>query len=72
MKDEIKIEYKESEINLVKEVDFREITGIIPTITDFPTWTPRKYSECLAIYNATTTYKFCVYISNTWRSVNLT
>ena len=69
--EEIKIEYTEPKINLETKPDFRDLSGIIPTVTDFPTWVPKKYSECMVIYNSTTTYKFCVYVSNVWRTVNL-
>lgn len=71
-KEEIKIEYKEAGVEEESQTDFRDIVGVIPTVTDFPTWTPRKYSECMALYNATTVYKFCVYVNNSWKSVNIT
>ena len=68
----IEIKYEEPKVNLETQPDFRDLAGMIPTITVFPTWTPRKLSECVAVYDATTVYKWCVYVNNTWRSVNLT
>lgn len=70
--EEIKIEYKEPKIAIQTQSDFRDLAGMIPTITTFPTWTPRKLSECVAIYDSTIYYKWCVYVNNTWKSVNLT
>ena len=71
MEKEIKIEYIEPKVEFVNVPDFRELTGIIPTVTTFPTLAPKKYNECMAFYNGITVYKFCAYIDNSWKSVNV-
>lgn len=69
---EIKIEYTEPKVEMNTQPDFRDLAGTIPTVTVFPTWTPRKFSECVAFYDSTTAYYFCGYVNNSWKRVNLT
>ena len=56
-----KTEYQEPKFEEIKQTDFRDLTGLIPTVSSVPAWIPRKFSEQFAIYTSGSTYRFYWY-----------
>ena len=56
-----KVEYSEPKFEEIPQTDFRDLAGLIATVSAAPTWTPRKFSEQFAIMTSGGTLRFYWY-----------
>lgn len=48
-----------------------DLTKIIKTNSDTPSYIPKKFIDCFYLYNSGVTYELYVYIANSWKKVTL-
>lgn len=57
-----------------KQIQIGDILDFVNTVTVLPTYSPRKFSEQVVIYNGVTVYRLYVYdtVNHSWRYTTLT